>query len=112
MPERSTSFSITHDELIKDYPEYHRAENNPNKENIPIRRRFQNKFLVAIAEGSAAGQLAYDILISLDELFDPESGRRICPQIHNKTLQQAIARATIQEKKFQAQAQGLASVSA
>lgn len=108
MSEKSVvTFSITQEDLILSFRAYHLLRQDRSSREKRARRKLENEFLVAIAEASGAGQLAYDMLIGLDELVDVESGRRICPQVHNRCLQKAIASAKVQEEKLQATAQGM-----
>lgn len=105
-------FSITHDDLIALYWEHEKAKNGPHATRARIRTQFENMFLSGIAEAESTRQLRYEMLVALDELCDPISGRRVCPRTHNQRLQEAIRNAAAEEKKLQDAVRALTTVTA
>jgi len=89
--------SITHKELIAFYQAYEKAKNGPCAERTKCRTKLANMFMSAIAETHQIRSFTLEMLLALDELTDPISGRRICPKEIQEHLAEKIETARAEE---------------
>ncbi|HUC31188.1 MAG TPA: hypothetical protein VMR99_00660 [Candidatus Paceibacterota bacterium] len=95
---------VTHDKLIILFRKQKETFGTP--EGNAARNKLEKVFARAIKEASEMGVLAVDMLESLGDLHDPNSGERICPTGLNKKLRLTTEQASRTEankvRRFQA----------